>query len=114
MTQPTPASGRPDGAALRAARVARVQSIRQRVIAGALALFVATWILITLILVTGHDPALAKSAAAKAATAQTTTGSTATTSDSGSAGSTGTSSTGSTSTTASSSGTTSAVTTSQS
>jgi len=45
-----------------------VRTIRRRVIAGALALFVATWLLITLMLVTGHDPALAS----QTTTAQTT------------------------------------------
>ena len=44
-------------------RAARVRMIRQRVIAGAVALFVATWMLITLMLVTGHDPALARQTA---------------------------------------------------
>ncbi|MDQ6836028.1 MAG: hypothetical protein M3016_07550 [Actinomycetota bacterium] len=34
--------------------------IRQRVVAGALALFVALWLLIALILVSGHDPALGR------------------------------------------------------
>ena len=54
-------------AGIRAARAARVRAIRHRVIAGAVALFVATWLLITLMLVTGHDPALARQTKTKSA-----------------------------------------------
>jgi uncharacterized membrane protein YgcG len=61
-----------DAVNVRRARIARVRMIRHRVVAGALALFVATWVLITLMLVTGHDPALARQASAKAAATQTT------------------------------------------
>jgi uncharacterized membrane protein YgcG len=50
------------------ARARRIRMIRRRVIAGALALFVATWVFITLQLVTGHDPALAKSSTTSAVT----------------------------------------------
>ncbi len=75
--------------------------IRRRVVAGALALFVATWLLITVILVTGHDPALARQT--KSASTQTTT--------TGSSGSGNTTSSGSgdtsSSSTAGSSGTSS-------
>ncbi|HEY2007134.1 MAG TPA: hypothetical protein VGG87_11825, partial [Solirubrobacteraceae bacterium] len=46
---------------VRQARIARVNMIRRRVVAGALTLFVTTWMLITLLLVSGHDPALAGS-----------------------------------------------------
>jgi hypothetical protein len=45
-----------------AARAARIRMIRRRVVAGALALFVAAWVFITLQLVSGNDPALSKSA----------------------------------------------------
>jgi uncharacterized membrane protein YgcG len=69
--------------------------IRRRVVAGALALFVATWLLITVILVTGHDPALARQT--KSASAQTTT-------TSSGSGNTSSSSTGGSSGTSSSSG----------
>ena len=48
--------------AIRQARHARVRMIRRRVIAGVVALFIATWLLITVMLVTGHDPALARQA----------------------------------------------------
>jgi hypothetical protein len=45
--------------ALRAERAARAGKIRRRVIAGAVALFVAAWLMITIALVSGRDPALA-------------------------------------------------------
>ncbi len=47
----------------RAARTARARAIRRRVVAGAVALFVAAWLLIGVVLVTGHDPALSKQTA---------------------------------------------------
>jgi hypothetical protein len=70
---------------VRQARIARVNMIRRRAVSGALALFVATWLLITLMLVSGHDPALARqrpsTSVSTAATApsSTTTGATSTT-----------------------------------
>ncbi len=64
MTSTTAPSLRVDGASIRDARRARVRMIRRRVVAGAVALFVATWLLITLLLITGHDPALARQTAA--------------------------------------------------
>jgi hypothetical protein len=64
--------------------------IRRRVTAGAVALFVATWLLITVTLATGHDPVLAtrtrtvasthETAKAKTSTAASTTTATATSS----------------------------------
>lgn len=91
-----------DAVNVRRARIARVRMIRHRVVAGALALFVATWVLITLMLVTGHDPALARQASAKAAATQTTASSDST-SSAGKLSSAGkSSSTGSSSTTGSS------------
>lgn len=64
----------PSGAhGVRQARIARVRMIRRRAIAGALALFVATWMLITLLLVTGHDPALARQRTASVQSASTST-----------------------------------------
>lgn len=48
----------------RGQRAARARKIRRRVISGAVALFVAAWLTITLVLVSGHDPALAKRASA--------------------------------------------------
>jgi hypothetical protein len=54
--------------AIRQARHARVRMIRRSVIAGAVALFIATWLLITVMLVTGHDPALARQTANAATT----------------------------------------------
>lgn len=87
-----------DGNKLRQARRARVRRIRARVIGGSVALFLAVWMLITVVLVTGHDPALARKTVTQAATAATTTGAT-------SATSSGTSSTSSTSSGATSSAT---------
>ena len=57
-----------DGIRLREARRARVRRIRARVIGGSVALFLAVWMLITVVLVTGHDPALARKALTQAAT----------------------------------------------
>jgi hypothetical protein len=96
-----------DAIAIRQARRARVRTIRRRVIAGAVALFVATWLLITLMLVTGHDPALA----GQTTTAQTTSSNTGTASSTGSSTGTSTnsatsSSTGATSTSTGSAGST--------
>ncbi len=67
-----------DGLKLREARRARVRMIRSRVIGGSVALFMVVWSLIAVVLVTGHDPALAKKA--------TTTSALTTTASSGSAG----------------------------
>jgi hypothetical protein len=69
-----------DGIKLRQARRARVRRIRARVIGGSVALFLAVWMLITVVLVTGHDPALARKTVTQAATAATTTGATSATS----------------------------------
>lgn len=62
-----------DGLRLREARRARVRKIRARVIGGSVALFLAVWMLITVVLVTGHDPALARKTVTQPATAATTT-----------------------------------------
>jgi hypothetical protein len=64
MTQlPTPPIQPPSrserGRTLRLARADRARTIRRVVISGALALFVAAWLLIAIVLVSGHDPALA-------------------------------------------------------
>ncbi len=50
----------------------RVRRIRARVIGGSVALFLAVWMLITVVLVTGHDPALARKTVTQAATTATT------------------------------------------
>jgi phosphoglycerol transferase MdoB-like AlkP superfamily enzyme len=52
----------------RHARAARTRTIRRRVITLALSLFVAVWLLITLVLISGHDPALAAHATSTTAT----------------------------------------------
>jgi hypothetical protein len=82
-----------DGIKLREARRARVRRIRARVIAGSVALFLAVWMVITVVLVTGHDPALARKTLTQAATPGTTitttttsSGATSSSSGSGSAG----------------------------
>lgn len=114
------ADARARGQALRSARVARARSIRRRIVAGSVALFVAAWLLITLVLASGHDPALAKKASAATSTATTvastpsttTTTSGATTSQSSQSSSGSTSSSSSSDT--SSGGSVSSVTTSQS
>lgn len=45
--------------ASRQARATRLRTIRRRIYSGALALFVAAWLLIAVVLISGHDPALA-------------------------------------------------------
>ncbi len=101
----TDTNARARGQAMRGARLARARMIRRRVIAGALALFVASWLLITIVLVSGHDPALAKKSSAgtvaSSSSPATTTTSTSTSTTSGSSGNSG-------------SGSVSSVTTSQS
>ena len=81
MTDNERASARAHGQAIRQSRLARARSIRRRIIAGALALFVASWLLITIVLASGHDPALAKNTSAT--TVASTPSTTATTSSSG-------------------------------
>ncbi len=73
---------REDGIRIREARRARVRRIRARVIGGSVALFLALWMLITVVLVTGHDPALARKTQTQAATAATTGAATGTTASS--------------------------------
>ena len=88
----SPAMTKEDGLKLREARRARVRRIRARVIGGSVALFLAVWMLITVVLVTGHDPALARKTLTQASTAATTgqtTGSTGSTSSGDSSASTG-------------------------
>ena len=62
-----------DGTKLREARRARVRMIRSRVVGGSVALFLAVWSLIAVVLITGHDPALARRTAAITSAAATTT-----------------------------------------
>ena len=116
-----PAMTKQDGIRLREERRARVRRIRARVIGGSVALFLAVWMLITVVLVTGNDPALARKTVTQAATAATTSSSTSTTgsvsagTSSGSSDSTGSASSGATSSaTGSGSGNGSSVTSSQS
>lgn len=62
-------------AGVREARRARTRTLRRRVVAGGVALFLATWVLIAVELVTGHDPALAsrKTSTVAASSAQSAT-----------------------------------------
>jgi hypothetical protein len=104
-----------DGIKLREARRARVRLIRARVVGGSVALFLAVWSLIAVVLITGHDPALAK----KAVTVSSAAGTSAATTSSGTnttTTGTGTTSSGATSssTGSGSSNSGSAVTSSQS
>jgi hypothetical protein len=108
MTDTDPAAARARGQAIRETRLARARALRRRIVAGALALFVASWLLITIVLVSGHDPALAKNSSAST-TAATTTSGTSSTSSNTSSSSNGGSSSGN-----ASSGNVSSVTTSQS
>lgn len=77
-----------DAGALREARALRARTIRRRVISGALGLFVATWLLIALVLVSGHDPALAAhtTSAASSSTSSSSRPATVSTPSSGSSG----------------------------
>lgn len=107
-----PAMTKQDGIRLREERRARVRRIRARVIGGSVALFLAVWMLITVVLVTGHDPALARKSVTQSATQSATRSATpvATTSSSTSSTSSGATS----SSTGSDSSGVSAVTSSQS
>ncbi len=58
----------PSGRAIRARRKRRVRAIRHWVVAGAVTLFVAVWLLIAVVLVSGHDPALSKTSTAAIST----------------------------------------------
>ena len=68
MSTATAASPYPPPGARRAARQRRVRAIRRWILAGAVTLFVAVWLLITVVLVSGHDPALSKSMGAAVST----------------------------------------------
>lgn len=108
MTDTDPTAARARGQAIRETRLARARALRRRIVAGAVALFVASWLLITIVLVSGHDPALAKNSAASTAASSATSG-TSSTSSNTSSSSDGGSSSGNVS-----SGKVSSVTTSQS
>jgi hypothetical protein len=89
-----------DGIKLREARRARVRLIRARVVGGSVALFLAVWSLIAVVLINGHDPALAKktvtvSSAADTSAATTSSGTNTTTTGTGTATGATSSSTGS-------------------
>lgn len=122
MTDDNPQDARARGQAIRAARLSRTRMIRRRIMSGAVALFVASWLLITIVLVSGHDPALAKQSSAStvasssspATTTSTTTSGSSTGSSSNTGSSSSDSSSGNSSSGSSSSGTVSSVTTSQS
>jgi len=103
-----------DGTKIRAARRARVRMIRARVVGGSVALFLAVWSLIAVVLITGHDPALARKTAVAstaadttAAAADTTTTAANTTTTSAASGTTGSSAGSSTDTSSTNTSTTS-------
>lgn len=73
---------------MREARATRARTLRRRIVGGSVALFVATWLLITIVLVSGHDPALAHNASTAAVSPSGSSG-TATSSGSASATSSG-------------------------
>ncbi len=87
----------PSGRAIRAARKRRVRAIRHWIVAGAVTLFVTVWLLIAVVLVSGHDPVLSKSSSAAVSSQSVSSNSagsssSATGSSSGSSGSSGSSS----------------------
>jgi len=92
MNDMDPADARARGQAMRQTRLARARALRRRIIAGAVALFVASWLLITVVLATGHDPVLAKNAAASTTAATTSSGTSTTASSSSSSNDTSSSS----------------------
>jgi uncharacterized membrane protein YgcG len=116
MTDTNAAAARARDQALRSARTARARTIRRRVISGAVALFVAVWLMIAVVLVSGGDPALAGHTTSSATTvASNPTVTAASSGSTASTGSTGVQSTGSSSgSSGSSSSGVSSVTTSQS
>jgi hypothetical protein len=73
-------------------RAERARLIRRRVAVAAVTLFVAAWLMITVTLVTGHDPALARArvvGTSSASAGSTSSNTAATTSSSGNSGSSG-------------------------
>ena len=105
------------GRAMRDARLARARMIRRRIIGGAVALFVAAWLLITVVLVSGHDPALAKQSSASTVASSSPSSSSSSGSDSASVTSSSSDSSSNSSSSSSGnsgSGSVSSVTTSQS
>lgn len=97
-----------DGIKLREARRARVRLIRARVVGGSVALFLAVWSVIAVVLITGHDPALAAKktvTVSSAAVTSTATTSSATNTDTNTTTTSAGTSTGSTSSGATSSST---------
>jgi hypothetical protein len=121
MTDQPARAARSGAQATRQARLERARRIRRRIISGSVALFAAVWLLIAVVLVSGHDPALAKrssTATTSGTTASSSSSGATTTAGSGSSGSAGssggTSSASQTSGSSSTGGTVSSVTTQQS
>lgn len=90
MTDSELQNARLRGQAIRAARAARVRLIRRRVIGAALGLFLAAWLLIAVVLVTGHDPALSRQVSTVAAVSNSNSGTGSSGTSSGSSASSGT------------------------
>lgn len=89
MTDTNAHAQRARAQAFRQARLGRVRTLRRRIIAASVAVFVAAWLLITVVLVSGHDPALARNAkpAAVSSSSSSATGSGSNSSSSGATGS---------------------------
>ena len=113
MTDKDPAAARARGQAMRSARLRRASMIRRRIVGGAVALFVAAWLLIAVVLVSGHDPALAKRSSASTVASSSSPATTTSTSGSDTS-SLGSDTSSQSSSSNSSSGSVSSVTTSQS
>ena len=103
MTENDAAAARARGQALRNARVARARTIRRRAISAAIAVFVAAWLMIAIVLISGRDPALASHTSTASTGTTVASSPTATTTSSGSTGSTGSTSSQSTDSSSSSS-----------
>jgi len=100
-------------ASLKAARLRRARRLRRGIAGGAVALFIATWLLITVTLASGHDPVLSRKTSTIAADTTTTTTTAAATTSAKSATTTAATTTAAT-TTAATTTTPSSVSTSQS
>ncbi len=74
MTQINNEDVRVRAQAIRTARALRVRTIRRRVIGGAVGIFLAAWLLIAVVLVSGHDPVLASKASTVAAVSSSGSG----------------------------------------
>ncbi len=114
MTQINQQDARGRGRAIRTARALRVRQIRRRVVGGAVALFLAAWLLIAVVLLSGHDPALSKSVSTVASVSGSGSGSGSGSTTSSASGNSGTATDSSASGSSTGSNSSSSVTTRQS